>query len=1102
MESILDRQGIPSTLIDLQTGHQRSNNHPLGISTSWTPAECASILKPALNNLTESQGWRIIDGLHYETDLIIKKTHPKPDHKFGHILRQTKRQENLVSLEKKIQDIILGEINKSKSIESYIQNIKAQKDSIEIILSECLESNKLSQQSIEIFIKIINKMAREQGIKKIKNLNMFPVEPSPFADHWLSQYVTIRKHRNHFIKYLKRSSHTSKHNIHNDWAKVIISAVLFSGIFKYEWINFILESGPRSLKKIKKWIYYIDVWTDEIDSEIDREYQSPNWRWYPDPLSRHLILKCLQNNKSAIKGKIQTNKINQSISNILIEIGLQPANESKSLKHLCNISEAYWIYHFPSYIRSVFQSTSETRPLPERTLARLCYRKRLSADIPIKDKKVYIGTPSYIKESERNLKEYLILVKECINTAKSKNITSNSKQLSDLKSRLLAIHNNYNFFDISIILGQWLLHIIENGGHRGHLLALKTIDNYFFSIAKPLIIFIGYNKLEEYDEEIISEIYSKIVNYNNTDQSTRANQLFRFNLICSEYGLIDFNELDWGVIAGKWLTRKETRVDANIITPGEYYQTLDLLNRSKLDDYTKSWSSLFLILGYRFGLRIGEAHHIRWQDIQRLDDLLIVQVQRTILGRKKTPAAIRQIPLLGKFSTLEHKIIKNHLEHIKNTPGFTIKSFIFHDPCSISTLLPRHTIWNLIHSVLRSITGDPRIRFQHLRHSFATGQFISNLKDNAYLVKNESKNSLWSSYEKSINNNLTNPNTSQAYIMAALSCTIGHTRFATTLHSYIHLADDLATGYARKAPFPDINIQDLSLITGYKESTLKSRIRTKKLNKINFSAMDVLATIQIGDEISAYKFDLEKFPRRLNYDIKKPSIKIHDIYEILISTSIKNSPVDSIAFFKCIEKQPVKNIIKLAIDIENETKFTDFGLADNEGRWFSTHAAKSKPSINNEKNSIKNLLNKIDLLLNNNTNKILFSRAAQSWRESFSNHTSGSALIFSKPTNLSDFLVACKLLGYESTHFKFSYSNQLSNSLAKELVKNLNGHGIFEIKAEKIRRLENGITEERLNFVKSTLNKNIPNHLPKKLAALNQVFFILSVKLKNNFNLF
>jgi len=1093
LESYLDRYGISSSLIDLQTGHQKNQNHLLGTTTSWTAAECASILKPALDSLTESQGWTIIDGLCYKADISLEKTYLKPKCEFGHIRRKTIRQENLLKLENKINDIVIGEVSKNGGIESYIQNIKSQEKSIETILAECTESENLSQNTIEIFIKIINKKAKDHGIKTIKSLNVLPIESTPFHDNWLHKYITTRNLRNNFIQYLKTHSNHSKHNIEHDWAAVIVSAILFSGLFKYEWINYILESSPRSLKKIKKWIYYIDVWIDEPNSDLKKEYQSPNWRWYPDPLSRHLIRRCLKKNKSAIKRKIEADKVNQAITNILCVIGCHKDNRRNSLKHLCDISEAYWTYHFPSYIRSVFQSKSETRPLPERTLARLCYQKRLSVNIPVKDEKLYIGEYNDTSRPDRNLKEYLTIIKVCINAAKSKNKTSKSRQLSDLKSRILTAHESSAFPDISILLGQWLLHTIEHGGTRGKPLELKTIDNYFFSVAKPLLIYVGYNKLEEFDEEIVSDMYTKIVNYNDTDQSTRASQLFRFNLICSEYGLIDFNELDWGAIAGKWLSKKETRIDSNIVTPEEYYQSLDLIAKSKLDDHTKSWASIFLILGYRFGLRIGEAHHIRWQDIQRLDEHVIIQVQRTIQGRKKTPAAIRQVPLMGIFSKHEYDLFDYHLDQIKKTSEFTIKSHIF-KAHNNNELLPRHIVWSVVHSVLRTITGDSRIRFHHLRHSFSTGQFLSNLKDNAYLVGRESENPLWTSYEESINCNLINPRTSHAYMMSALSCSIGHTKFSTTLHSYVHLLDDIVSGYARRAPFPDINVSELSAITNYKESTLKSRIRTKKLNKHDFSAMDVLATIQIGEEIPAYHFELEKFPKTLKYEIKKRSLKVSDIYETLISAGIDNCPPNNIAYMKCLDEDTVTDIISIAKEIERNTKFHGFGLSTEKyDSWFTETSTGKKASINNEKTTIKNLLPHLDSLLSEPLNYEILKTGVASWGNSIRYHSSGNALVFSSPNELSNFLDASYLFGYKSTHYNFSYSNSLSKTNEMHLLSKLNQAGIQHAIPKKERRLENGTDEQRLNFVKSTLNNTPPSNLPKKLASLNQIFFILFV---------
>jgi len=1094
LESYLSKNNISSGLIDIQLGHLTNHQHPFGFSRSWTPAECAEILKPALNHLSIDQRWDVINGLDCKTDTHLTKIYPRPNKEYGHIARASTRQHRLNILEKKIKDIVVGEISKSGSIANYIENIKAQETTIETILTECLESEDFTYKTIEIFINIINKLARENKVTPIKKLNIAKQEHSPFSAHWLNSYIRSRQLRTKFTKFLSRSEQRSKTTAEYSWATIIISAVLFSGVYRFEWINYILKSGPSSIRKIKNWLYYIDIWCDDIDKKIKKEYQSPSWRWFPDPLSRSLLLHHLKNENSKTSRKIDTKKVELHIHNILSDLGFTNKDSSTSLQSLTNVLQSYWTYHFPPFICGIFNSELKTSPLPERTLARLIYKKKLSSYIDISDDKTFIEKSRRPNRPKRNLKEYLTLIKLSINATRSKNKTSPSKQLDDLKYRLIEIHENNQFPNISIALSQWLLHMIDYGGSRKSELVINTIDEYFFSIAHPLCIYIGHNDIEEYNEEEIAVIYTKAINYNNVSQHLRASQLFRFNLICSNYGLFDFSELNWREIAGKWLSKKETRVDSNIVTPEEYYQSLQLLQNSKLDTYTKSWACMALILGYRFSLRIGECHHLRVQDVQQLSDQIIIQVQRTIKGRKKSQSAIRQIPLLGNFKDIEFNVLNTHMSMIKNSPDYSIDSFIFQDTENIGELIPRQNIWELLHSVLRTVTGDPRIRYQHLRHSFITAQFSSNLPIWNHLVFSESNHSLWHSYRQDINKHLVNPATPNANTMYALSVSVGHKDFSTSLHSYIHTADDISAAYVRSTSFPEITVNELARITGHNEKTLKSRIRTKKMNKQPFSPMDVLASIQVGNEIPAYNFKLEKYPKRLNYEPKLRNLRVYDIYDILKSSGIHNTSTENIAFFKQTDAHSINKILNTAKSISDTNHFDVFNIRRPAANgWLPKKTNKLTSSIDLEKTNIISLIHNIDNLIKNPNTKSIFEAGCKSWINSINLHTTGSTLIFTTPDNLISFIKACKIFGYESTHFKYSYSDQLSESNVYHLKNILNNIGIQDIKPEKTRRLESGIDDQRLNFVKSTLNKNIPRHMPKKLFSLSQIFYVLSV---------
>jgi len=363
---------------------------------------------------------------------------------------------------------------------------------------------------------------------------------------------------------------------------------------------------------------------------------------------------------------------------------------------------------------------------------------------------------------------------------------------------------------------------------------------------------------------------------------------------------VEFNDLDWNYIAGKHLSNKEKHIDSNIVTPEEYQQILKVINKSKLTPYTKSWMSLFIIIGYRFGLRISEIHHLRFEDIQSYNNKIVIQVQKTSEGKTKSKKSVRQIPILGTLYDGENSkedeenkisekvVIDNYLNIVKQTPDFSVKHFLFTDPQNESLLLDRNIIWQNIHTLLRHIVGDSRIRFHHLRHSYLSGQFLGNFQNNAFRMPLEIKGNKWSKYNYSILNTLVSPDVYPAYSLASLSASAGHSKINTTVHSYIHLADELATGFSEKVPLPQISLPHLSKMTGYSVSTIKNRARKYKLSLKEYSAHKILKTIQMGDSLDAYPQNADKWLQKCPIKTSYRTALLSDIDNILRDYSFNN----------------------------------------------------------------------------------------------------------------------------------------------------------------------------------------------------------------------
>lgn len=1100
LETQLDRQGLHRSLIDLQLGHQQIHNHLLGDNTSWTASECAQLIKNKLNDNEIHGKWPLITGFTGGdlTTTQIKRSTPKE--LYGYQKRKKVRQDKLIRLKSEIEAFVDNEIENCGGIDSYIESIDLQYDSIKDILSEFSEAKNFGSKAISIFLLILNERAKKNNSRKINKTYLIKEEPSPFKDEWLSKYTSGRTLRVNFITYLvARKSDKKDQTLEEKWAEIVISSVIIGGMFQSIWCQFLLENGPGKLKKIKNWVYFIDIFCDdEAIENLPEELRSPNWRWQPDPFTRALVHQLLKTSSKSSRATFDSEKAKHHFSNILHSINVSKKNNPEEV--ICQEMQEYWLYHFPSFVRNIFLSRTRTTPLPQLTLARLCYGRRLSVkyDFPSERKKLFLTKTQ--DSNKRSIQEYLFLIKKILKQAATKNKTKRLIQIRELRDEIQFLHNKNTFLPIANALSQWLLHITEYGTERAKRPAINTIDHYFFSVALPLTLFIGEKNLDDITDEEISGIYNKVIYLKDTKINTKksvAAQLYRFNLIINEDGITEFDNLDWPGISNGLLSKSDIQIDANIITPTEYTVCLKLINTSTLDQHTKSWLGMFLVIGYRFGLRISETHHLRVQDVQMLDDAIIIQVQKTIEGSKKTRSAIRSVPILGDITTSERRVITNHLYSVTRSPSCTTNTQLFRNPENIGELLSRGLIWKKIHAILRHVTGDKRIRFHHLRHSFITGQFIGNFSSSAFRISSELDGSIWSSYN-TINGDLVEDNCAQAYLLASLSACSGHSKISTSIASYIHLADDIAIGYAQKAPLPYMSLLDLTYITGYSEKTLKNRNRKKRLNKTTFSNIELLKTIQISNTIEPYPFALERWPTKIPFDRFTRSVTLIDINSILTSAGHYRTPIDIISFEHAIDENIIGYLYKYASNLSTLTNYNHFGIPAT--RSIIPLGKSTTPKIYNyDKTNINKLLSSLDEKIANSSIRNKLKISADIWKKTIQLHDSGFTLVFKQENDIAQFLAGCELLGYESDYFYCSISNILDHNQRDRINTFVNQLGINLVKEEKLRRLSNGIKNDRLRFVQLKINKDkAPKHLPRNISSLSRIFFILLTKFAIN----
>jgi integrase len=195
-----------------------------------------------------------------------------------------------------------------------------------------------------------------------------------------------------------------------------------------------------------------------------------------------------------------------------------------------------------------------------------------------------------------------------------------------------------------------------------------------------------------------------------------------------------------------------TRADARVLSEDQYRLALEALGNSGLELRTPELvtaARLFLILGFRLGLRRNEALKLRLQDLHipelseeestRLrgrhphmrvlsaEELASLELPVDLLIRPhalrmlKSQNSVRRLPLNILLEPEELKLlIKWHQKRIVEEAANPTSEFLFCIPLLRTQWISENCLMPALHSCMRAATGCANVHYHHLRHSCAT----------------------------------------------------------------------------------------------------------------------------------------------------------------------------------------------------------------------------------------------------------------------------------------------------------------------------------------------------------------------------------------------
>lgn len=280
------------------------------------------------------------------------------------------------------------------------------------------------------------------------------------------------------------------------------------------------------------------------------------------------------------------------------------------------------------------------------------------------------------------------------------------------------------------IFGRFALRLftVINDNHKR--LAVRTARAYVISAAKRLGGLMG-ESASDYDEDEWIGLYEETLSDAETPSIRR--KMLRVLREFQRYleAERDASPMNASEVFGT--SDGLVPVDANIISHEEFVRIRDQFVARVIDVIDPELAEigwLLLTLSYRCGLRRMEVLKLELSD-QLMHDPAFLLIRPTASRRLKTKSSTRMLPLYALLEPTELDRLRKWVNKRKDDEQRSFYSrYLFSAPRSNFVFVPQDMMFRLLHEVMREISGDPSLRFHHLRHTFASRTFITLVASN------------------------------------------------------------------------------------------------------------------------------------------------------------------------------------------------------------------------------------------------------------------------------------------------------------------------------------------------------------------------------------
>ncbi|TRW48908.1 hypothetical protein FM042_07960 [Aliidiomarina halalkaliphila] len=625
--------------------------------------------------------------------------------------------------------------------------------------------------------------------------------------------------------------------------RILYSAMRFGGLLRKEF----LEVLYHQLRRLDApCVLEQEVWFDLVSST--GEYK----RWNPDSLTLLMITSWFNGKRIQGKRKSWYRQLCDFFKKYS-DKSIQPLSEGQLIR---GVSSRLAIEVTPTLV-DIANGEVTSFPITRGAFLRLITRKAPRAKMGKgNSRKEYTLSRSSLQLVSESPDDFFVKhIEDLLNASADTERKQLSATLDDQIEQMEWLVSPQLIFST-----RWLSNRLLNDGAWSKSLTVQTSKNRYKRINKVLKLIDRDRSFTELSNSEVSDLYTRVLEgvakraEKETDEK-KAKRLFNkaHNLAAALRDFHDFMTREYGIEANhvpdtfilrKYRIHKVGAVDADVLMPWEYLALKKFLSgESKKKTQKKEDADLLLaqlvllILGYRTGMRRSEVHYLRLTDfhipvdlngeqlLQKAEIVVSPHSQRSL----KSVSGYRRIPVGALVTPTERSTIFAFFCTRLNESGEN--SFLFNITSNNRPFLTAKALFEPLAWYLRAVTGNPRMRFHHLRHSFGTWRFWSWMPTTVHagsLIARMSTPEIIAQIgqERMAVLDVSEPLQPSRKTLHAISLIIGHAHPSTTLHHYIHTASLIFESELMRLQ-PTLRNKELSALAGITERGLFEIVKKK-----------------------------------------------------------------------------------------------------------------------------------------------------------------------------------------------------------------------------------------------------------------------------------